>query len=135
MPTLAEPEGPPGGAFVAASYAVVLLLTVLLALWGAFLVPFRLGGLPVPVSWVIAVVGNYALGRAGGHLLGRYGAAVPGLLWLALAATLASRSAEGDLVVAATLVGAGFLPLGALASAVAWFKVATRPSAGGAVSR
>ena len=129
MPTLAEPEGPPSGAFVAASYAVVLLLTLLLALWGAFLVPFRLGGVPVPVSWVIAVVGNVAVGVAGGRLLGQYGAAVPGLLWLAVAATLAARSTEGDLVVAGTVVGAGFLPLGALASAAAWFRVAARAQA------
>jgi hypothetical protein len=126
VPTLAEPQGPPGVTFVAASYAVVLLLTVLLALWGAFLVPFRVGGVAVPVSWVIAVAGNAALVVAGGRLLGRAGAAVPALLWLALAVTLATRRSEGDLVIANTLVGVGFLPLGALACAAAWFSVSPR---------
>ena len=126
MPPLAEPEGRPSAGFVAAAYAVVLLLTVLLALWGAFLVPFRVGGVPVPVSWVIAVVGNVALVVAGWRLLGRTGAAVPALLWLAVAVALASKRSEGDLVVAATLVGVGFLPLGALASAAAWFFLSAR---------
>lgn len=130
MPTLAESEGPPSVAFVAAAYAVVLLLTTLLAVWGAFLVPFRLGATPVPVSWVVAIVGNLAVGVAGGRLLGGYGAAVPGLLWLAIVTTLAARSTEGDLVVAGTLVGSGFVPLGALASAATWFRVAARTQAG-----
>jgi hypothetical protein len=121
VPTLAEPEGPPGVTFVAASYAVVLLLTALLALWGAFLVPFRVGGVTVPVSWAIAVVGNVALGVVGGRLLGRVGAGLPGLLWLGLVVLLAMRRTEGDLVVAGTVVGVAFLPLGALASAATWF--------------
>jgi hypothetical protein len=135
VPTLAEPEGPPGVVFVAASYAVVLLLTTLLAVWAAFLVPFRLGGVTVPVSWVVAVVGNVAVGLAGGRLLGRVGAAVPGLLWLAVAVLLATRRAEGDLVIAATLVGTGLLPLGALASAAAFFLSPPRASPGTAAGR
>jgi hypothetical protein len=131
VPTPAEPEGPPTPgttAFVVASYVVVLLLTVLLALWGAFLVPLRVGGVPVPVSWVIAVGGNVGVAVMGARLLGHRGAAVPGLLWLALAATLAARRSEGDLIVAGTLVGLGFLLLGALASAVSYSMLSSRAS-------
>ena len=39
------------------AYALLVLVAALLALWGAFLVPFRVGGTLVPVSWVVAVVG------------------------------------------------------------------------------
>jgi hypothetical protein len=100
-----------------AAYALVLVLTVELALWGAFLVSFRVAGVLVPVCWVIAVMGNAAVGRAGGMLAGRLGAGVPGLLWLAVVVPLMTRRTEGDLVVVG-LVGLVFLAAGALASAV-----------------
>ena len=109
------------------AYALVLLLAVLLAVWGSFLVPFRVSGTLVPVSWAIAVIGNLALGRAGAHLLGSTGALLPGLLWLAVTLTLAGRRPEGDVVVPGTAVGMGFLLLGAVASAVAYGSAALRP--------
>ena len=124
----AEPPAPPGRALTAASYALVLVLTVLVALWGAFLVPLRVGSVPLPLSWVVAVVGNGALGWAGGRLLGRPGAAGPGLLWLAIALTLGSRRAEGDLVVPGSVPGLVYLLLGAVASAAAYSLVSRRPS-------
>ena len=107
-------------AAVAGGYALVLLLALLLAVWGAFLVPVRVGGVPLPVGWVVAVVGNLVLGRAGGQLLGRPGAAGPGLVWLAVALVFGSTRAEGDLVVPGTLPGLGFLLVGAVAAAVAF---------------
>ena len=116
----AQPGGPPGPAFVAASYAVVLLLTALLTLWGAFLVPFRVGGVLVPVSWVVAALGNAGAALAGSRLLGNVGAAVPGVLWLVLMSVLLPRRTEGDLVVPGTYVGLGYLLIGAMASAIAW---------------
>lgn len=112
----ADALGPAGTAL---SYALVVLLTVLLAVWGAFLVPFRVAGVLVPVCWVLAVAGNTALCLAGGRLGGRAGAAVPGLLWVVVAFTLGSPRAEGDLVVPGTPVGLVFLLLGVGASAVA----------------
>lgn len=113
------------------AYALVLLLTVLLALWGAFLVPFRIGGTLVPVSVVIAVVGNVLLGRAGARVAGSTGAVVPGLLWVALTLVLSSRRAEGDVVVPGDAVGLAFLLAGALASALAYGAAVLRPAAGG----
>jgi hypothetical protein len=103
-----------------ASYALVVVLAVLLALWGAFLVPLRFGATPVPLSWLVAAAGNLALGFAGGRLLGRPGAIVPGLIWLAIALTLGTKRAEGDLVVPGSTPGLIFLLAGAVASAVAW---------------
>lgn len=102
----------------AVAYLLVLVLTVQFALWGAFLVPFRIDGTSVPVSWLIAVAGNVAVGRAGARLAGKLGAAVPALLWLGLAFTLGSRRSEGDLVVQGSAIGLGFLVVGALTSAV-----------------
>jgi Family of unknown function (DUF6113) len=111
------PELGPG---ILAAYALVLLLTVLTTVWGAFLVPLRVGTVPVPVSVVVAVVGNLALGIAGARVVGRWvGAVLPGLLWLALALVLGSKRSEGDLVVPAGAVGLAYLVLGAVAATAA----------------
>jgi hypothetical protein len=111
------------------AYALLVLVTVLLALWGAFLVPFRVGGTLVPVSWVVAVVGNLALGRAGARLAGSSGALLPGALWLLIVLVLSSRRSEGDLVVPGTTVGLVFLLAGAVASALAYASAVLRPRA------
>ena len=116
------------GAERGCAYALVLLLTVLLALWGAFLVPFRVGGTLVPVSLVIAAVGNVLVGRAGARVAGSTGAVVPGLLWVALTLVLSSRRAEGDVVVPGSTVGLAFLLVGALSSAVAYGAAVLRPA-------
>ena len=117
----AEPPvaGRPGAATVA-SYVLVLVLSLLLAVWGAFLVPLRYGTVVLPVSWAIALTGNLCLGWAGARLLGRSGAIGPGLIWLATALTLGSRRSEGDLIVPGTWTGLVFLMVGAVASAVAF---------------
>ncbi len=113
------------------AYALVLLLTVLLAVWGAFLVPLRVGGTLVPVSLVIAVVGNVGVGRAASRLAGSSGALGAGVVWIALALVLSSRRAEGDVVVPGSPVGLGFLLAGALGSAVAYGAAVLRPAPDG----
>lgn len=122
----APPEGPPSAAYVAAAYAVVLLLTVLLTLWSAFLVPLRVAGVLVPVSWLLVAVANVGLVVAGRRLAGAAGAAVPALVWLAMALVLAGRRTEGDLIVVASYVGYGYLLVGALAAAVTFGFVSGR---------
>jgi hypothetical protein len=104
----------------AGAYALVLLLTLLLAVWGAFLVPLKAGTIPVPVSWVVAGVGNAALGLAAGRLYARQGVLGTGVLWLAVALTLGTKRDEGDLVVPGDVVGLLFLLIGAVGSAVAY---------------
>ena len=127
VPDEPAPAAPAGRALTYASYGLVLVLAALLAVWGAFLVPLRAGTVLLPVSWVVAAVGNAALGWAGGQLLGRAGAAGPGIVWVAIALTLGSRRAEGDLVVPGTVAGLVFLVVGAVASAAAYSVVSRRP--------
>jgi hypothetical protein len=114
-----SPPAEPSQGEVAASYGLVLALALLLALWGAFLVPLKVGTVPVPVSVLLALVGNAALGWEGGRLYGRLGAAGPGLVWLAVALSLSTQRREGDLVVPGSVMGLLFLLVGAVASAVA----------------
>lgn len=129
MPEPAPPvAGGRGGdrLVTALSLGLVLLLALLLAVWGAFLVPLRLGGVPVPASVLVAAVGNVALGVAGGRLLGTAGALAPGALWVAVALTLGSRRAEGDLVVPGSAMGTAFLVVGALGAAVGYGVASAR---------
>jgi hypothetical protein len=111
------------------AFAVLVLLTLLLALWGAFLVPFRVGDTVVPVSWAVAAVGNLAVGRAGARLAGAAGALVPGGVWLVVVVALSSQRSEGDLVVPGSVVGLVFLLTGVLASAAACGSAVLRTGA------
>ena len=124
QPGVATPG--PGAAARAAAYALVLVLTVLLAVWGAFLVPLRVAGLAVPVCWFVALAGNVVLGIAGGRLLGKVGAVVPVLVWSAVAFALGTRRSEGDLIVTGSVSGLGFLLAGAVGGAVAYGLQLTR---------
>ncbi len=101
----------------AAAYLLVLVLTVELAVWGAFLTPARPFGLTLPVGGVIAVSGNLVLGMAGARVLGRrLGAVLPGALWLVFALPLASKRGE-ELVVLGNLRGLAYLVGGAVTAA------------------
>lgn len=102
----------------AGSYALVLLLSLLTAVWEAFLVPLRAGPVPLPVCVLLACAGNIALGTAGARAYGRYGAALPGVLWFCVVATLQSRRPEGDLVVTGSWTGLSLLLLGTISAAV-----------------
>jgi hypothetical protein len=131
-PSTIEP-GPPTPVEIGVGFGLVVVLTVLLCVWAAFYVPLRLGTVRLPVSLLVAGVGNVLLGRAGGRLLGTPGVLVPGLLWLGLAVTLGSTRTEGDLVVPGDVVGTLFLAVGALGFAVAYGMTTVR-LAGAAVT-
>ena len=129
MPDPAQPEADevaPTPGEVRLGFGLVLLLTVLLCLWGAFLVPLRIDTTRVPVSLLVAGLGNVLLGRAGGRLLGTPGVLVPGMLWLVLAYLLGSTRSEGDLVVPGDLIGTLFLAVGTLGFAVAYALTSAR---------
>ncbi len=112
--------GRPGVAYTVAAYTVVLVLAVLLAVWGAFLVPLRLGGVPVPLCVVVAVVGNAGLGVAGTRIAGgRLGGLVPGLVWLLIAFTFGTQRPGGDTVIPASVMGYAFLVSGIIAAVAA----------------
>lgn len=102
----------------ALAYALVLVLAVELAVWGAFLVAARPLGTDLPLAALVAVVGNVALGVAGARVLGsRTGAVIPGVLWLGIALLLGSGRPEGDAIVPQTFRGLAFLLLGTIAAA------------------
>ena len=93
-----------------------------LALVEVFWLPFRLGGLVVPLSVLAAVVGNVLLVRTALRVSGsRLVAALPALVWLAVVIAAMSRRPEGDLVMtsggATGVVNLAFLMLGVLAAA------------------
>ena len=95
-----------------------LLAGGLLGLVGAFLLPLRVGALPVPASPAVALVGNTLLGLGAARLAGRAGSALAGLGWLVVVGALSVPGPGGDLVVPATPMAYAFLVGGALASAV-----------------
>lgn len=101
---------------------------VLLAAYGAFLTPFRISAVLVPLSVLLAIGGNavlawFAYGVTGNRLIGL----VPGVIWVVLSFIWADRTTEGDLVLANTWVSTLYLLLGATPMVVAayrWFLAA-----------
>jgi Na+-translocating ferredoxin:NAD+ oxidoreductase RnfD subunit len=86
--------------FLRIAGAVVSLWgAVLLAIAGAFLTPFRVGTVLVPVSVLLAVAGNAVLvwlaRRTTGH---KFLTVAPGLVWLGVTFLALDRTNEGDLV-------------------------------------
>ena len=107
-----------------------------LALVEVFWLPLRVAGVLVPLSVLLAVVGNLLL-VAGAHRLtgSRAVAVLPALTWLAVALAATVRRPEGDLLAVGTgglgAVTLAFLGLGVLAAAFAVGRVlGTRPAGG-----
>jgi hypothetical protein len=105
--------------------AAVLVATggaALAAVVGAFLVPLRIAGVPVPVCFALAAVGAVLtvrfVHRVTGSLLAT---AAPTVAWFAVTVVLAARRPEGDLIVTGSWVGVGLLFVGSIAFAVAVF--------------
>lgn len=90
----------------------------LLALVTAFFVPTRIGGVvSVGVLLTVLTIGPYshAVGRA---LRSAPAAAVPGIGWFVVTMLLATKRAEGDLVVTGSVSGLAFLLLGTVSATV-----------------
>ncbi len=123
-PAVQRPAGAP--ARVVAGL-LVALATVQVAVVGCFLVPLRIGTVPLPVCVPLAVVANVLLARLAARVTGwPAAAAVPPVLWLAVVLLLAAPRAEGDLVVPGTLTGLVFLFAGTLAGAYGAATTITR---------
>jgi hypothetical protein len=106
-------------------WAHLLVLTLLLTVWGGFLVPVHVGGFPAPV-WLVPLAALLGLGVGASRELGLAGALVPALVWVALSwLVLGTMRSEGDLVVPPTVSGYAYL-VGGL---VAWAVVVLRASA------
>lgn len=99
---------------------MLFLLGAILGVIGAFLVPFRVGRQLVPISVVLAVAGNLAVGIFGARGTGsRLGAVLPGVGWVLVAFTLGVKRPEGDVIVPGGGVGVAFTLGGTLAAAIA----------------
>lgn len=127
-------DGTPAAPARPAPLAVRLVLGVLVVLAAAalaviecFLVPLRIGTLPLPLCVPLAMAGNVVLARLAGELTGRPLAGVlPPALWLVVVLVLAAPRAEGDLIVPGTLTGLVFLFGGVVAGAYGAARAVTR---------
>lgn len=103
-----------------------------LALVEVFWLPLRVAGVLVPLSVLVAVVGNYLLVVGALRLTGSRAVAVlPAVVWLVVAVGATMRRPEGDLVAVGSgglgAVTLAFLGLGVLAAAVAVGRVLATP--------
>lgn len=98
---------------------------ILLAFYGTFMTPYRIGTVFVPVSVVLVIVGNLALiWFAFFTTRNKWLALVPGLAWIALSFLGADRTTEGDLIMyQANWVGTVYLFAGAGTIAVAAYRL------------
>ncbi|KQS68322.1 hypothetical protein [Modestobacter sp. Leaf380] len=113
------------------------VLAVLAAAWLAavevFWLPLRVGPVPVPLSLLVAAVGNLLLPAwVHRHSGSRVVALLPVLVWVVVAIGASVRRPEGDLLItgqttAAQLVGLGFLLVGVLAGSFSVGRVLSRP--------
>jgi fatty-acid desaturase len=83
----------------AGGLAVACWGAVLLAAVGAFLTPYRIGSVLVPISVVLVVVGILGLTQFAHEVTGHtWLSLIPGLIWLLISFGWSSRTSEGDLV-------------------------------------
>jgi hypothetical protein len=109
-----------------------LVVAAWLALAEVFWLPLRVGGVLVPVSVVVAVVGNLLLPTAALRLSGSRLVAVLAVVpWLVVAVAAMVRRPEGDLVMSGSealgAVNLAFLMLGVLAAAFSVGRVLGGP--------
>lgn len=113
---------------------VAVVVAGWLALVQVFWLPLRVGGVLLPLSVVVAVVGNLLLPAAALRVSGsRLVAVLPAVAWLVVAVGAMVRRPEGDLVMtgggATGVVNLAFLMIGVLAAAFSVGRVlATRPA-------
>jgi len=97
---------------------LISLFSVGLALVEAFLVPLRVGTVPLPICVLLAVAGNVVLTKLA---VRQTGSVVVGVLqpvlWLLVVVVLSLPRAEGDLIVPGSATGLVFLFAGAVAGA------------------
>ena len=114
---------------------VVVVVAAWLALVEVFWLPWRVGGVPVPISVLAAVAGNLLLVDAARRLsASRLVAVLPALVWLGIALAAAMRRPEGDLLLpggdaVTSTINLGFLLLGVVAAAFAVGRALSTPAA------
>ena len=112
---------------------VAVVVAAWLALVEVFWLPWRLAGVPVPISLLAAVVGNLLLVGAARRVSGsRLVAVLPAVVWLVIAVGATMRRPEGDLLLpggdaVTSTTTLGFLLLGVLTAAFAVGRVLGAP--------
>lgn len=97
---------------------LVTVASVGLAVVESFLVPLRVGSIPLPLCVVLAVAGNVLLTRLAGRQTGSIlAAALQPALWLLTVVVLSLPRPEGDVIVAGTVTALVFLFAGSVAGA------------------
>jgi threonine/homoserine efflux transporter RhtA len=115
---------------------LIAVFAVALALVEAFLVPLRIGTVPLPVCVPLAMAGNIVLATLAARRTGSIAwAAAPPVLWLLVVIVLSLPRAEGDLIVPGTLTGLVFLFAGAIAGAYGVASEITRRAGAAARTR
>jgi hypothetical protein len=119
-----------------AAGVLVSVFAVGLALVEAFLVPLRVGTVPLPICVLLAVAGNVVLTKLA---VRQTGSIVCGLLqpvlWLVVIVVLSVPRAEGDLIVPGSATGLVFLFAGAVAGAYGVASEITRRAGAAARTR
>jgi hypothetical protein len=114
---------------------VAVVAAAWLALVEVFWLPWRIGGVPVPISVLAAVVGNVLLVDGARRLSrSRLVAVLPALVWLGIALAASMRRPEGDLLLpggdaVTSTLNLGFLLLGVVAAAFAVGRALGTPAA------
>ena len=102
---------------------VVTIGAAVLALMEAFLVPTRIGGVPIPIAAVIAFFGNYYLpALAKWWVNNRWAALLPIATWFAVVLVASTPNSSGSLIIINTWPGYIMLLAGAAGAAAALFK-------------
>jgi len=119
-----------------AAGVLISLFSVWLAVVEAFLVPLRVGTVPLPVSVLLVVAGNVGLTKLAVRLTGSIvcGLLQP-VLWLFVVIILSLPRPEGDLIVPGTVTGLVFLFAGAVAGAYGVASEITRRAGAAARTR
>jgi len=105
------PDPPPGEPPLPAWVVLlgVVVLTLLLSVWAAFLVPVRIHGFPVPF-WLLPLAAMLGLALAAARRAGTGAAVLLGGLWGAVNVFgFGTTRTEGDLVVPGTPSGYAYL--------------------------
>lgn len=143
VPTPAAAPAPARRGHAADPLAVRVAAGVLISVFGvglalveAFLVPLRVGTVPLPICVLLVVAGNAGLTKLAVRQTGSivWGVLQPAL-WLAVIIVLSVPRAEGDLVVPGSLTGLMFLFAGAVAGAYGVASEITRRTAAAARTR
>jgi hypothetical protein len=112
---------------------VITVVGLLVAYWGAvllaavcaFLTPFRIGTVLVPVSVVLVIAGIVALTRFAYAVTEHaWLSLTPGLVWLAISFAWSSRTTEGDLVlISQNWVATVYLLVGSVTIGVVGYRL------------